>query len=111
MRKWIAALASVVLAGCSLPASLVPGEPNLSKESAKPPKEVAECVLPAWQREVPKASQTSVSNGYRINAPSLITADEILDIVKYKDGSKVSLYQGPPWAKSDALRKAVRDCL
>ncbi len=36
---------------------------------------------------------------------------EILDIVKYKDGSRVSLYQGPPWAKSGSLRKSVRDCL
>ena len=111
MRICIAALAGVRLAGCSLPASLVPGEPNLSKESAKPPKEVAECVLPAWQREVPKASQTSVSNGYRINAPSLITADELLAIVTYTDGSKVSLSQGPPWAQYAALRPAVRDCL
>ena len=50
-------------------------------------------------------------NGYRITAPSIITADEILDIVKSKDGSRVSLYQGPPWAKSAALRKSVRDCL
>jgi hypothetical protein len=32
-------------------------------------------------------------------------------VVKYKDGSRVSLYQGPPWAKSGSLRKAVRDCL
>jgi hypothetical protein len=53
----------------------------------------------------------SISNGYRITAPSIITADEILDIVKYKDGSKVSLYQGPPWAKSGSLRQSVRDCL
>ncbi|NBB33846.1 hypothetical protein Q1W70_18940 [Pseudomonas kielensis] len=111
MRIGMAVLGCVVLAGCSLPASLVPGEPNLSKETAKPPKEYAACVLPAWQREVPKATQTQISNGWRINAPSIITADEIVDIVKYKDGSKVSLYQGPPWAKSAALRKAVRDCL
>ncbi|WP_247254986.1 hypothetical protein [Pseudomonas moorei] len=100
-----------LLAGCSLPASLVPGEPNVSKYSTKVPKEVAACVLPAWQKEVSHTTQTSISNGYRITAPSIVTADEILDIVKYKDGSRVSLYQGPPWAKSGALQKAVRDCL
>jgi hypothetical protein len=100
-----------LLAGCSLPASLVPGEPNYNKQSDKIPKDVAACVLPAWQKEISKTTQTSISNGYRITAPSIITADEVLDIVKYKDGSRVSLYQGPPWAKSGAMRQAVRDCL
>lgn len=111
MRIWIGGVALAMLAGCSLPASLVPGEPNISKTSAKPPKDYAACVLPLWQQDVAKTAQTSISNGYRITAPSVITADEILDIVKYKDGSRVSLYQGPPWAKSGSLRKSVRDCL
>ncbi|MBZ9782669.1 hypothetical protein K9857_14080 [Pseudomonas sp. REP124] len=114
-RMWLGAGMLVgiaaLLAGCSLPASLVPGEPNMGKYSDKPPKELAACVLPAWQSDVSRTTQTSISNGYRITAPSIITADEILDIVKYKDGSRVSLYQGPPWAKSAAMRKAVRDCL
>jgi len=111
MRIWIGGLALALLAGCSLPRSLVPGEPNVSKTSDKAPKDYAACVLPLWQRDVAKTSQTSISNGYRITAPSIITADEILDIVKYKDGSRVSLYQGPPWAKSGSLRQSVRDCL
>jgi hypothetical protein len=111
MRIWIGSLALALLAGCSLPASLVPGEPNVSKTSAKSPKDYAACLLPLWQKDVAKTSQTSISNGYRITAPSIITADEILDIVKYKDGSRVSLYQGPPWAKSGSLRQSVRDCL
>jgi hypothetical protein len=109
MRIWIGSLTLAVLAGCSLPASLVPGEPKLSKTSEKTPKDYAACFLPLWQQDVSKTSQTSISNGYRITAPSIITADEILDIVKYKDGSRVSLYQGPPWAKSGSLRKSVRD--
>ncbi|UWF51634.1 hypothetical protein NYP20_11970 [Pseudomonas sp. N3-W] len=111
MRMLIGGMALAVLAGCSLPASLVPGEPNVSKYSSKLPKDYAACVLPAWQQEIPKTTQTAISNGYRINAPSIITADEILDVVKWKDGSRISLYQGPPWAKSGALRKAVKDCL
>jgi len=111
MRIWIGTLTLAMLAGCSLPTSLVPGEPNVSKTSAKTPKDYAACVLPLWQKDVAKTSQTSISNGYRITAPSIITADEVLDIVKYKDGSRVSLYQGPPWAKSAAMRQAVRDCL
>lgn len=111
MRVWIGGLALAMLAGCSLPTSLVPGEPNVRKTSSKAPKDYAACVLPLWQKDVAKTSQTSISNGYRITAPSIITADEILDIVKYKDGSSVSLYQGPPWAKSGSLRQSVRDCL
>ncbi|MGH8386068.1 MAG: hypothetical protein ACRESJ_11315 [Pseudomonas sp.] len=107
-------LGGVVLAllgGCSLPASVVPGEPNYNKHSEKVPKELAACILPAWQKEVSHTTQSSISNGYRITAPSIITADEVLDIVKSKDGSQVSLYQGPPWAKSGALREAVRNCI
>lgn len=111
MRTLIAGVVTALLAGCSLPASLVPGEPNVNKYSEKPPKEYAACVLPAWQKVVSGSAQVGISNGYRITAPSIITADEILDIVKSKDGSRVSLYQGPPWAKSGALRQAVRDCL
>ncbi|WGK93010.1 hypothetical protein [Pseudomonas migulae] len=111
MRTLIAGVVVALLAGCSLPASLVPGEPNVSKYSEKAPKEYAACVLPAWQKEISNTTQTPISNGYRIKAPSIITADEILDIVKSKEGSRVSLYQGPPWAKSGALRQAVRDCL
>ncbi|MHC8366566.1 hypothetical protein ACYZT9_11975 [Pseudomonas sp. ZT5P21] len=111
MRTLMAGVGVALLAGCSLPASVVPGEPNVSKYSEKAPKEYAACVLPAWQKEIPGAAQTGISNGYRITAPSIITADEIVDVVKSRDGSHVSLYQGPPWAKSGALRQAVRDCL
>jgi len=111
MRTAIGAVAIALLAGCSLPASLVPGEPNLSKLTAKTPKDYAACVLPGWQQEIPRTTQVDIANGYRITAPSVITADEILDIVKSKGGSRVSLYQGPPWAKSGALNKVVRDCL
>jgi hypothetical protein len=111
MRMLITGLGVAMLAGCSLPASVVPGEPNVSKYSAKPPKEYVACVLPLWQAQIPKTRQVGISNGYRLTAPSIITADEILDIVKSKDGSRVSLYQGPPWAKSGAMRQAVRDCL
>ena len=85
MRMLMGGSVLALLAGCSLPASLVPGEPNVSKYSEKPPKEYAACVLPLWQHEVSKTSQTSISNGYRINAPGMISADEILDIVKSKD--------------------------
>jgi hypothetical protein len=110
-RMLMGGVGLALLAGCSLPTSLVPGEPNVSKYSEKTPKELAACVLPEWQKEVSHTTQISISNGYRITAPSIVTADEVLDIVKYKDGSRVSLYQGPPWAKSSALRKGVRDCL
>lgn len=111
MRMLMGGVVMASLAGCSLPASLVPGEPNVSKYSEKAPKDYAACVLPAWQQVIPNSAQSAISNGYRITAPGMITADEILDIVKSKDGSRVSLYQGPPWAKSAALRQAMRDCM
>jgi hypothetical protein len=111
MRMLMGGVVMASLAGCSLPASVVPGEPNVSKYSEKAPKEYAACVLPLWQQVSARTTQTGISNGYRIKAPGIISADEILDIVKSKDGSRVSLYQGPPWAKSGALRQAVRDCL
>jgi len=111
MRMLMGGVALALLGGCSLPASLVPGEPNVSKHSDKKPKEHSACFFPASQKEVSNTTQVSISNGYRITAPSVITADEVLDIVKYKDGSQISLYQGPPWAKSGDLRKIVRDCL
>ncbi|WP_347904971.1 hypothetical protein [Pseudomonas purpurea] len=111
MRILIGTLAVFMLAGCSLPASLVPGEPNVSKLTAKAPKEYALCVLPAWQREIPKTTQVSITNGYRITAPGIVTSDEVLDIVKSKNGSRVSLYQRAPWAKTGALKKSVNDCL
>lgn len=60
MRMWIGVLAFALLAGCSLPRSLVPGEPNVSKTSDKAPKDYAACVLPLWQRDVAKTSQTSI---------------------------------------------------
>lgn len=75
MRIWIGSLALALLAGCSLPASLVPGEPNLSKTTTKAPKDYAACLLPLWQQDIPKTTQTSISNGYRIKAPSLVTAE------------------------------------
>lgn len=87
------------------------GRAECQQEQREDAKEYAACVLPAWQKEVSNTTQVSISNGYRITAPSVITADEVLDIVKYKDGSRISLYQGPPWAKSGDLRKIVRDCL
>jgi hypothetical protein len=89
-------LALALLAGCSLPASLVPGEPNLSKTTTKAPKDYAACLLPLWQQDIPKTTQTAISNGYRITAPSIVTADEILDIIKYKDGSRVSCIRDRP---------------
>ena len=111
MRMLMGGVVMASMAGCSFPASVVPGEPNVSKYSEKAPKEYAACVLPLWQQVSARATQAGISNGYRITAPGIISADEILDIVKSKDGSRVSLYQGPPWAKSGALRQAVRDCL
>ncbi|AKA23841.1 hypothetical protein PCL1606_23880 [Pseudomonas chlororaphis] len=100
-----------LLAGCSLPTALAPGKPNVSEITSKTPKDYAQCVLPAWQRETSRTTQTDISNGYRITAPGSLASDEIVEVVKSKNGSLVSLYQGTPWAKSGSLKKVVQDCL
>ncbi|AZD03189.1 hypothetical protein [Pseudomonas chlororaphis] len=111
MRVWLGASLMGLLAGCSLPTALAPGKPNVSELTGKTPKDYAQCVLPAWQRETPRSTQSDISNGYRITAPGSLASDEVVEVVKSKNGSLVSLYQGTPWAKSAVLKKAVHDCL
>lgn len=111
MRMLTGALMMAALAGCSLPTALVPGQPNVSELTSKAPKEYASCVLPVWQGQTARTTQVEISNGYRITAPGSLASDEVLDVVKSKNGSRVSLYQGTPWAKSEVLKKSVHDCL
>jgi hypothetical protein len=86
------------------------GRANLSKTSAKRLKTMPRAYYRCGNRMFRDRADFDI-NGYRITAPSVITADEILDIVKYKDGSRVSLYQGPPWAKSGSCAQIGARCL
>jgi hypothetical protein len=94
-----------LLAGCSLPTSLVPGEPNVSKYSEKKQRARGVCVARVAEGGIPHHSDLDFQRLQDYRA-SIVTADEVLDIVKYKDGSRVSLYQGPPWADQARCARA-----
>ncbi|QXI40938.1 hypothetical protein [Pseudomonas xantholysinigenes] len=98
-------LVLAALAGCA-----TPGEPTGSKLISKTPEDYAACVLPKWQALAPLTTQKSISNGYRITAPSAVASDEVLEVVKYRDGSRATFYKGS-FLSSDNLRQAARACL
>ncbi|MDD2092468.1 hypothetical protein DQ397_003096 [Pseudomonas sp. CK-NBRI-02] len=95
----------VTLAGCASP-----GQPTGTKLTSKTPEAYAACVLPKWQAMAPLTTQKSISNGYRITAPSAVTSDDVLEIVKYHEGSRATFYKGS-FLSTDKLRTAARECL
>jgi len=96
---------AAALAGCA-----TPGQPTGSKLTHKTPEVYAACVLPKWQAMAPQTTQKSISNGYRITAPSAVASDDVLEVVKYRDGSRATFYKGS-FLSTDSLRKAARECL
>ncbi|NIF19652.1 hypothetical protein F3J43_21890 [Pantoea sp. Cy-639] len=98
-------LLMVGLAGCASP-----GSPTASKLTRKAPADYAACVLPKWQALAPQATQKSISNGYRLTAPSAVASDNVLEVVKSQDGSRATFYKGS-FLSSDKLRMAARECL
>jgi len=101
----ISSLVVVALAGCA-----TPGKPTGSKLTTKTPEAYAACVLPKWQKIAPLTTQKSISNGYRIIAPSAVASDEVLEVVKYQEGSRATFYKGS-FLSTDNLRRAARECL
>ncbi|MCL8305210.1 MULTISPECIES: hypothetical protein [Pseudomonas] len=95
----------VALAGCASP-----GQPTGSKLTSKTPEAYAACVLPKWQAMAPLTTQKSISNGYRITAPSAVTSDDVLEVVKYHEGSRATFYKGS-FLSTDKMRTAARECL
>ncbi|WP_075226638.1 hypothetical protein [Pseudomonas alkylphenolica] len=103
-----------ILICSTLAASLIgcasPGNPTGSKLTDKTPEEYAACVLPKWLAVAPHAWQKSITNGYRITAPSAVTSDEVLEVVEYHDGSRATFYKGS-FLSGDKLRQVARECL
>ncbi|WP_194788463.1 hypothetical protein [Pseudomonas sp. UFMG81] len=102
---FIGLLMVAALAGCASP-----GQPTGSKLTSKSPDAYAACVLPKWQALAPLATQKSISNGYRLTAPSAVASDDVLEVVKSGDGSRATFYKGS-FLTTDQLRKAARECL
>ncbi|WP_330208967.1 lipoprotein [Pseudomonas sp. Z13] len=114
MRILIAAVAVVMLAGCSTPNDLKSNKPTISSSSSKAPKQYALCVFPKWQEERSTSTMSETEDGYRLIVATDMMTDEVLEIVKSGNGSRVALYQRMPWAKMvgrGAIEDAVRRCL
>ena len=114
MRILIAAVAVAILAGCSTPGDLKKNAPTISSSSKKSPRQYALCVFPKWQEERSTSTMSETEEGYRLVVATDMMADEVLEIGRAGNGSKVALYQRMPWAKMvgrGAIEDAVRSCL
>ncbi|NIL19676.1 lipoprotein [Pseudomonas sp. AN3A02] len=114
MRILIAAVAVVMLAGCSTPGDLKKGEASIKASTSKSPKQYALCVFPRWQDARSGAAMSETERGYRLTVSTDMTTDELLEINKSASGSSVRLYQRLAWAPGvgrAAIERSVRDCL
>jgi uncharacterized lipoprotein YajG len=115
MRVLIGALALVVLAGCTTPSDLLKGEPELSANTKKSPKEFALCVYPSWQDYRSSSILSETASGYRIVAGNDFNGqtDDVLEIKQSALGSTVKLFQRMAWqqvGRSD-LKTSLNSCL
>lgn len=94
MRKIIAGLVLVALSGCSSMAELRQSEPVARYRSVKPPQEVAECILFAWQSQKFGGQQWDAfmqpyPGGHTVFTPQQL---EMADVIKSGDGSEIRFY-------------------
>lgn len=115
--RWIAlGLGLMVLTGCTSPADLMKGAPEVSVTTKKDPRSYALCVHPLWQEVRPQAAVAETLSGYRltISAEATGQTDEVLDVKRNASGgSTVNLYQRASWASigRSGISDAVRRCL
>lgn len=114
MRILIGAFAVALLMGCVGPGDLEKKEPSITVTTHKDPRSYALCVFPKWQTARTDSFLTETLTGYRLLVASNNMADEMLDVVKTRDGSSVVLYQRMAWSKMlgrSAVEAAVKSCL
>ena len=114
MRKVLAGLGLVLLAGCVTTADLEENKPSISAVSKKDPKQYALCVFPKWQAARADSSMVETVDGYRLWVANSGMADELLDVTRTSTGSTVVLKQRMPWSAMpgrSAVEKAVSSCL
>ena len=115
--RWIAVgLGALVLGGCTTPADLMKGAPEIAATTKKDPRTYALCVHPLWQEVRPQAAVAEALDGYRltISAEATGQTDEVLDVKRSATGgSSVKLYQRAAWASigRSGISDAVRLCL
>jgi hypothetical protein len=99
---------ALLLSGCA-----TPNNPTQTLESSKTPEDYAHCVFPKVQKAKSVATLSGSQNHYKIVAGSKVAADDIIEIHKSTQGSKVSLYERAPITSpfGTALEKAARACL
>lgn len=115
--RWIAlGMGLLLLAGCTTPADLMKGEPEVSATTKKDPRSYALCVHPLWQEVRPQAAVAETLSGYRLTIAAEATGqtDEVLDVNRNASGgSTVKLYQRAAWASIGraGISEAVHRCL
>nr|WP_319528227.1 hypothetical protein [Pseudomonas laurentiana] len=105
----LAAMISVLLAGCSLPVALTPNSPTISERSAKSPDDYSDCVMSHWQKQHAQVDRKVISRGYEVRVSGSMTASDYLEVHRQGEGSLISFYEGAPWHRS--AKRAVYECL
>lgn len=94
MKLFVGALALALLMGCSSMAELRQSGPMAKYHSERPPQEVAECILFAWQGQKFGGQQWDAfmqpfQGGHTVFTPQQL---EVADVVKSGQGSEIKFY-------------------
>jgi hypothetical protein len=111
MRKTIAALVLIALAGCTT-TGLEKERPAYSGQSDKTPKQLAQCLGPKWQAFNSSTSSIETETGYRIAASADLTGVVALAVVdKAGSGSTVRVFLPMDWSATSGWKDAAKDCI
>ncbi|NWB09051.1 lipoprotein [Pseudomonas sp. D5002] len=111
MRILIAAVAVVMLAGCST-SGVQEGAPSFSAQSQKTPQQYARCLGPKWQEFNPSTSSIETESGYKISASTAFTGVVALAVVdKSSGGSLVKVFLPMDWTGTAGWKDAAKACI
>lgn len=111
MRKILAAVALVALAGCTT-TGLEQGRAAYAGESVKSPKQLAQCLGPKWQAYNSSTSSIETETGYRIAASADLTGVVALAVIdKASAGSSVRVFLPMDWSATSGWKDAAKDCI
>ncbi|MNY37886.1 hypothetical protein D3C86_1724750 [compost metagenome] len=111
MRKILAAMALIALAGCTT-SGLEKGQPAYAGESGKTPKQLAQCLGPKWQAYNSSTSSIETETGYRIAASADLSGVVALAVIeKANAGSTVRVFLPLDWSATSGWKDAAKDCI
>ncbi|MCK8669307.1 hypothetical protein M1M11_30970 [Pseudomonas azerbaijanoccidens] len=111
MRKILAAMALIALAGCTT-SGLEKGQPAYAGESDKTPKQLAQCLGPKWQAYNSSTSSIETETGYRIAASADLSGVVALAVIeKANAGSTVRVFLPMDWSATSGWKDAAKDCI